>query len=81
MEHKNSPVDRYDVRATPLDHGDLRTVLVEVLRDIMPAVPRPDDDDLLSFDVVLRRILVLAAVVHHTIEILLARESRDLGFA
>lgn len=80
MEHEHSLVDRYDIRATTLQHGDLSAILVEVLRNVMPAVPRADDNDLLSLNVVLGRILVLAAMVDHAFEVILARESQDLGF-
>ena len=79
MQHKYTFVNRKHVRSTPLYHGYIRAVLVEVLCNVVAAISGSHDNCLFAPDIVLRRVLVVVAVVYNTVEFLLARKRRDLG--
>lgn len=81
MQHKHPLVQRQNIRPAALQQGHLGAILVKVLRDVVSAVSRADDDDLFPLDIaVCRGILMLAAMVDDALEGVLAWERRDLGF-
>lgn len=53
MHHEDTLICSDNVRASALQHGHVGPVLLEILRDVVPAIPRADDNNLLPFDVVL----------------------------
>lgn len=66
-----------DIRPAALQHSHVRSVLVEVLRDVMAAVSGPHNNHLLSLHIIVGCIVVLATVVDRPFEVRLVRESGD----
>lgn len=81
VHHENTLFCCDDVCSTSLEHGYLCAVLVEVLSNVVSAIPGTDDDYLLSSNVMLGCIIVLATVVHLPLEMGLSWEIWNLWFA
>lgn len=79
LMHHPHPGSRNNVRSPSLQHGSVGPVLVEILRNIMSAIPGPHDENLLPANIVTRRIIVLAAVVDSALEPLSAWDAWDPG--
>lgn len=76
VHHKDSLIRCNDIGAAPLDHRHLCcAIFIKVLADVVTRVARAYDEDLLSGEIVDEGgVLVLAAVVHYTLEVVLSGE-------
>lgn len=53
MHHEDTLICSDNIRPSALQHGHVGPVLLEILRDVVSAIPCADDNNLLPFDVVL----------------------------
>ena len=80
MHHENALIGCYNICSAPLEHGYVCAVLVKVLGNIMATISAAHNYHLLSFNIVLRRVIMLASMVNCRLELVLSVESGDLRF-
>lgn len=53
VHHEDTLICSDNIRPSALQHGHVGPVLLEILRDVVSAIPCADDNNLLPLDVVL----------------------------